>query len=221
MSLSTKQLAELRHDITSLADIKYDHLTDELLDHYATLTEENMATGLSFYEASTAAFLAMGNGGGIQQIQDDYEEATREQVKARYREIVRGHFHWPTVVTTLIVGTLLLYIQLFALPANLSKILRMAMSISPVIVIAAAWIPYLRKKDSRHRLTWEFITENGHWPINVLNGYCLASNAYDFSLPYSIDVVIITVIVTAILFQSVCLAQLTRETFYFKPNFQR
>ena len=42
-----------------------------------------MATGQSFHEADTAAFHAMGNGIGIQQIQERYERVTRHQIKGR------------------------------------------------------------------------------------------------------------------------------------------
>ena len=123
MLLSTKQLADLRHDLTSLATISDDHLADELLDHYATLTEENMATGQSFHEASTAAFHAMGNGIGIQQIQERYERIARHQIRSRHIAIRQSYLMWPTVVTTLFVGASIAYLILAVLPPHFAKLL--------------------------------------------------------------------------------------------------
>ncbi|MEZ0542610.1 hypothetical protein [Fibrella arboris] len=220
MPLTNQQLADLRHDLTSLADIRYDHLADELLDHYATLTEEKMATGLSFYEASTDAFLAMGNGEGIRRIQVKYEIETKKQIKARYWRIVKSYCRWPTVVTTLLVGTLLVNLYL-TLPANYLKTMTIALCLSPVFVVLSAWIPYYWQNDTRKKLVWKYISDNGAWPINTVN---ILINLYDFptyTAPITCRMALILLLAIGCLRQSISLAQLTRETFYYKPIFQR
>jgi hypothetical protein len=222
MSLSTKQLAELRHDITSLADIKYDHLTDELLDHYATLTEENMATGLSFYEASTAAFLAMGNGEGIRRIQVKYEIETKRQVKKRHLAILKSFLRWPTVVTTLLVGTL--FISLYVnLPTNYARGLSVFVLASPIIFVLGAYVFYCQRKNSRDKIAWEYLTEWIQLPNLTLQCLNLTNSmSDDKSFMNSLTgqgIQFCFALITLAL--TISLVQLTRETFYYKLNFQR
>lgn len=217
--LTTNQLRDLRHDLTSLGRITYDHLADELLDHYATLTEEKMEAGLSFYEASTAAFVEMGNGLGIQTIQDTYERSTKKQVRARHAAIMKSYFCWPTVVTTLLVGTLLgnIYVNL---PADSAKIMAYILAFSPSAVILAAWIPYYRKKDSSQKLVWRYISDNGSWPLNLFNSFVILNGSDTLLVPFTTHLSVAALLAGGMLFQAISLAQLTRETFYFKPSFQ-
>lgn len=216
-TLSTKQLDALRHDLRSLADIKYVHLQEELLDHYATLTEANVATGQSFYEASTAAWLAMGNGKGIQQIQDDYETVTKQQIKARHKEIIRSYLHWPTVVTTLLVG-ILLVCGLMLLPMMAAKVLVYCLVASPTV---AAGISYYRRKDSHQELAWQFISQRTNWATCLLNLFNLFNmQSKDGATIYSPTQIALLLISTGACFLlAVSLAQLTREHFYHKPLF--
>lgn len=104
MTLTTHQLNTLRHDLVSLATIEYDDVMAELLDHYASLTEQKMANGLAFDEASKWAWLELGSGVGLQKIQDDYEKGIQQQVKDQHLAIIKGYFRWPMLVTTALVG---------------------------------------------------------------------------------------------------------------------
>ncbi len=214
-TLSPKQLNDLRHDLTSLADIKYDHLREELLDHYATLTEEKMVAGQSFYEASTAAWLAMGNGKGIQQIQDDYETVTKQQIKARHKEIMRSYLRWPTVVTTLLIGILLVYILLL-LPLRPAKTLAVLLTTGSTIVVISAWIPYYRQKDSRQKLVWQYISPCANWS-NILMQ--VINVVFPDNEPSHSHIYFLVAVSTVSLYVAVSLAQLTREHFHHKPLF--
>lgn len=218
MPLSTKQLAELRHDLTSLAHISYDHLTDELLDHYAALTEENMAAGKSFHKASTAAWLAMGDDVGIQQIQERYEKVTRQQIKSRHMAIRKSYLCWPTVTTTLLVGISFAYLLLAVLPLNLAKALSVFFVLSPSFVVLAACISYFRQQDDRQRLLWQFIKNQVDVFsifMNVLNVIRVGDPRPIFSP--AVDTALMIIITVGSLYSTVSLAQLTRETFYYKP----
>lgn len=106
MALTPNQLKSLRYDLQTLANIEYDEVMDELLDHYASLTEQKMANGLSFNEASKWAWTDLGSGTGIQEIQTDYERRIRQQIRSRHVEILKSYFRWPVFVTTVLIGTL-------------------------------------------------------------------------------------------------------------------
>lgn len=220
MPFTTKQLAALRHDLTSLANIRYDHLTDELLDHYATLTEENMLTGQSFYEASTAAWLAMGDGVGIQQIQERYEKVTRQQIKSRHIAIRKSYLRWPTVTTTLFVGISFAYLLLAVLPVNLAKALSVLLVLSPSFVVLVACITYFRQQDDRQRLVWQFIKKQ----VDVFSIFLNVLNVIRVGGPRpiftpAVDTALMIIITVGSLYSTISLAQLTRETFYYKPAF--
>ena len=221
MSLSTKQLADLRHDLTSLATISYDHLADELLDHYAMLTEENMATGQSFHEAGTAAFHAMGNGIGIQQIQERYERVTRHQIRGRHIAIEQSYLMWPTVLRTLLVGVIMAYLILAVLPPHFAKLLPGVLVLSPAFVLLIAGVSYFWQRDSRKRLVWKFIKSQINAPTMYITLIFILSSTGDGTLSSFIRVGFAILSTVGNLFLTVSLAQLTRETFYYKPIFQR
>ena len=219
MPLSTNQLADLRHDLTTLATINYEHLADELLDHYATLTEENMAIGQSFHEASTAAFLAMGNGKGIQHIQDDYEKATKKQVKERHMAILGGFVRWPTIVMTLLVGVLLLSV-FYTLPPNYIRWFVPCMVIISCFITLWVYVVYKRRRDSQHKIVIDYFGRMMRVTNLLFNGSSLLNIIFDdksdlvgVSIQFGLGLVVFTL--------AVALAQLTRETFYYKPAFQR
>ena len=104
--LTLNQLNRLRHDLLDLAHIEYDEVMAELLDHYASLTEQFMAEGLPFEEASTKAWIQLGNGPGILHIQKRYKKLLLDQMQMQHRAIVRRYFRWPTLITTLLIGLL-------------------------------------------------------------------------------------------------------------------
>ena len=102
--LTLTQLAQLRADLQQLAQIEYDEVLAELLDHYVTLTEQKMVAGLAFADASNYAWQELGSGNGLTQIQDDWERAIKHQIKTRHIEIVKSYFRWPTIVTALLIA---------------------------------------------------------------------------------------------------------------------
>jgi len=104
--LTPSQLTVLRQDLHKLAQIEYDAVFAELLDHYATLTEQKMADGQSFEYASAYAWADLGSGEGMQRLQDDYVKAIRQQVAARHKAIVKSYFRWPTIVVTALMAVL-------------------------------------------------------------------------------------------------------------------
>lgn len=216
MSLTDKQLADLRHDLTSLAHVTYAHLIDELLDHYAMLTEEKMAAGQSFYEASTDAWLAMGDGIGIQQIQSRYERMARRQIKDRHTEIRQSYLQWPTVMTTLLVGVLIAYLLLVVLPNPLVKLLTIVLVTSPVFVLLTAYVSYSRRRYSRQQLVWEFIRKQVSGPLIIVN-LLNATDERNFS-PV-VHACLLVILTAGSLYSTISLAQLTRETFYYKPAY--
>ena len=208
----------MRHDITSLGRITYDHLADELLDHYATLTEEKMATGQSFYEASTAAFVEMGNGLGIQTIQSQYERTTQHQITVRHSEIRQSYLRWPTVVTTLLAGILLTYLLLLILPNPIAKLLAAVLVTSPVFVLLFAYISHIKERDSRQQLVWKFIRKQVNGPLIFVN---LLNAMDERSFSPAVHACLLVALTVGSLYSTISLAQLTRETFYYKPTFQR
>ncbi len=81
MALTPFQLKSLRYDLVELAHIKYDDVVDELLDHYASLTEQKMETGMSFDEASKWAWAELDLETGLKTIQTTYEKSILQKLK--------------------------------------------------------------------------------------------------------------------------------------------
>ena len=104
--LTTTQLNVLRADLQGLAGIEYDDVLNELLDHYATLTEQRVATGLAFDDASKWAWAELGSGEGLQAVQDDYVKNIQQQVRLQHLTILKSYFRWPTFVVTALVAAL-------------------------------------------------------------------------------------------------------------------
>ena len=113
--LTQDQLLVLRTDLKQLANIEYDDVLNEQLDHYASLTETRMAGGLSFDDASRWAWADMGSGKGIQDIQDKYVKNIQRQVDSQHLSIIKGYFRWPTITVTSMV-TALVYVAIPMLP---------------------------------------------------------------------------------------------------------
>ena len=107
MALTENQLLTLRTDLQYLANIDYSDVMTELLDHYASLTEQYMASGLPFMESSQWAWADLGSGMGLQAIQTDFIRTTQRHLRHQHWGIVNRYFRWPILLTTLLVGTLL------------------------------------------------------------------------------------------------------------------
>lgn len=141
--LTPAQLRLLRHDLLDLANISYSEVMDELLDHYASLTEKWIGENYSFEEASRKAWLELGSGPGILHIQERYKKLLLHQLQIRHWGIVRRYFRWPTLITTLLVG-LLAYSTAKALsPGMLSA-----------LFFVCVFAPYLLFIPSELRLFW-------------------------------------------------------------------
>lgn len=209
MALTSHQLDALCHDLNTLVKIDYAHLRNEILDHYALLTEEKMAEGYSFDDASTMAWLALGDGKGIQKIQTRYVIATRKHLQARHWAIVCSFFRWPTILTTGLVGVALTYL-LLELPNRSSRWLIGGLILSPLVIILIGAFYYYWRRDSRKKLTWSYINVTGRWPIVLL--YLLNSfyrmGAYTLT---PLVVVGLAVLGLLSLLLTISLAQLLRE----------
>jgi hypothetical protein len=142
--LTPDQLNYLREELLEWADIHYEEVMDELLDHYASLTEHEMQEGCSFDEAHTKAWIQLGSGRGILHIQERYKKLLGQQMQKQHWAIVRRYFRWPTLVTTLLIG-LLTY--------------SMANALSPTVLIVsflvAVFAPYLLFIPGELRLRWQ------------------------------------------------------------------
>jgi hypothetical protein len=167
MTLTSRQLNALRHDLKTLVEIKYDHLRDELLDHYATLTEEKMNAGYVFDDASTAAWIEMGNGEGIQRIQTDYEAVTKRDIRARHWQIVKSLWSWPTIVSTLLIGVLTTYL-IALMPATTFAWHSDFIGYMPVLVLWFGWVYYWRVWDkSQFTLLREYLSKVWAWALYI------------------------------------------------------
>ena len=155
MALSPTQLAQLRQDLTILAVIHYDSIMDELLDHYATLTEQKMDTGLSFENASRWAWAGLGSGAGIQQIQTDFEES----IGKRHIAIMRSYFRWPTIVVTVLIATLV-YLITPLVPANTMDILLSVFWIVPMLVFVYGYKTKKNSHSDRREILQIYLTKS-------------------------------------------------------------
>ncbi|SOD89766.1 hypothetical protein [Spirosoma fluviale] len=141
--LNSAQLTILRQDLLEDAAISYKEVLDELLDHYASLTERGIDEGYSFEEASRKAWISLGSGQGISHIQERYKKLLLKQMQVQHWAIVRRYFGWPTLVTTLLIGVLTYFIAKAVPPGAL-----------PLAFVVLVLVPYLLFIPSELRLFW-------------------------------------------------------------------
>lgn len=141
--LTSTQLTILRQDLLEEANISYKEVLDELLDHYASLTEHGIREGHSFDEASRKAWISLGSGQGISHIQERYKKLLLKQMQVQHWAIVRRYFRWPTLVTTLLIGVLAYFIAKAVPPGAL-----------PLAFVVLVLVPYLLFIPSELRLFW-------------------------------------------------------------------
>lgn len=134
MSLTENQLQTLRTDLHQLANIEYSDVMTELLDHYASLTEERMATGLPFTEASKWAWTDLGSGKGLQAIQADFIKTTQQHVRHQHWSIAKSYFRWPILLITILTGALL-HLMVPMIPAKGILLLLFVIGVIPGLVI--------------------------------------------------------------------------------------
>ncbi|GAB3249042.1 hypothetical protein GCM10027347_05840 [Larkinella harenae] len=162
--LAEYQISVLRHDLRTLAHIEYEEVENELLDHYATLTEQAMANGQTFGQASYEAWVALGEGVGLLQIQEDFVKNVRKQVSDRHKEIVKSYFRWPTIVTTLLICGLLYLLSTVLSPGVLYLII-CALFISPGLILLYAVLRRENRHTDSRKLVWQYMNENANLPI--------------------------------------------------------
>ncbi|MBN8823213.1 MULTISPECIES: hypothetical protein [unclassified Spirosoma] len=221
MSLSNKQITALRHDLIGLASITYDDLLAELVDHYATLTEQKMAAGQSFDEASKWAWFELGGGIGLDHIQKDYEKSIVRQVRIQHRAILKSYFRWPTILSTTLL-CLLLFILVPLLPPNTVATSIFYLALSPLVLLVWGYFKSVDQRISTGKLVWQYFQNQGMIPINLLQISLNLTNAFseksshtirNFLQTYPIVSVLICLLT---LLYSLSFVQLFYKKFYYK-----
>ncbi|PRY36436.1 hypothetical protein CLV58_11226 [Spirosoma oryzae] len=220
MLLTTDQLTSLRSDLQRLADIKYDPVLNELLDHYATLTEQRMDTGMPFEEASKWAWNDLGQGEGIQQIQDDYIANVQQQIRSRHLVIIKSYFRWPTFLITALVG-LLVYLTVPLIPFNYVVTLLYAVILVPSAVMF--WLERKLKNEptSQQALVFENAAKyrNLHLNAVIFVSNFLISSVGDESRRFlQIHSTITVVMCMLLLLYAISFMQLLNERFDFRTK---
>ncbi|GAB2526243.1 hypothetical protein [Spirosoma aerophilum] len=164
--LTPTQLDYLQQDLSGLANIEYDEVMTELLDHYASLTERKMALNMSFEDASKWAWAELGSGEGLQQIQTDYEKSITAQVRTRHVEILKSYFRWPTFVTTTLVGALM-YFTAPLITANGMFTIFFICGLSPLAVLFYGHRKHLDQQTDSRKIVWTYLRESGSLIFNM------------------------------------------------------
>ena len=221
MALTQNQLNHLRCDLQELATIEYDEVMNELLDHYATLTEQKMANGMAFDEASKWAWVDLGSGEGLQAIQDDYEKSIKHQVRSRHIEIMKSYFRWPAFVTTALVG-ILFYLAIPLLPAKYTIVLLILFSCIPGLLLWWGRSRLLDKHTDTRGIVWKYVEASGVFVaqvvpagLNLTGGLFSDSPTQTF---YQLHTSVSVVICLLLLLYTTSFIQLFREQFIYKPN---
>lgn len=223
MSLTENQLNNLRHDLRELANIEYDDVLNELLDHYASLTEQKVANGLSFQDASKWAWAELGSGEGIQAIQSDYVKNIKQQIRSQHWLVLKSYFRWPTVVTTALIG-LLVYLVVPVLPARTALIGSFCISVVPsMFLLSGYWNGYHRSRDTQN-IVWKYVERNGLLPINLFqialnltNGFVDGGSGTTRVLLQTHTSILVMVCLFSMLY-SVSYVQLYRYRYVYKPK---
>lgn len=164
--LTADQLNTLRCDLQALANIEYDEILDELLDHYAALTEQKMVNGLTFEDASRWAWADMGSGEGIQRLQEQFVKSLRQQIAARHKAIVKSYFRWPTLITTLLIAVLA-YQAALGIPAK--WLITAIFGLGIVSFVTQLFIRNSSKgiHTAQRRIAIEYLNKTGATNLNI------------------------------------------------------
>jgi hypothetical protein len=221
MALTTIQLKSLRYDLKELAHIEYDDVLNELLDHYATLTEQKMANGLSFQDASKWAWAELGSGPGLQAVENDYVKNIQRQLQNQHYNVMKSYFRWPTIVTTLLLG-LLVYMVVPMIPVRMLILGSFCIMVLPLLVLLKGyWNGYHRTAASM-KIVWKFIEQKGVWPVNLFQMALNGSNAImedgrDVTQAFLQAHMSVSVVVCLlVLLYSISLIQLYRQVYTYK-----
>jgi uncharacterized membrane protein len=214
MALSNFQLKSLRYDLRELAHIQYDEVMNELLDHYATLTELKMETGLSFDNASKWAWTELGSEKGLLKIQTNYERSTKSQLIIRHLSILKSYFRWPTIVLTL--AFVLLVYQLSELMTNQTAIIIFVIILfTPGLALLYTFMGWGIEHTNKRKLAWRYLSRYANLPVAIICTLGLFSDNLwaDYLTVYPAFMAFFCVL---FLLVSVSLIQLAREYFPYK-----
>jgi hypothetical protein len=164
MALSEEQLFILRNDLRTLAHIEYEEVENELLDHYATLTEQKMDDGHDFENASSYAWAELGAGAGLNKIHRDYEKNIRKQVSTRHREILKSYFRWPTILSTAVICGLMYWLAAVISPKAIYMI-RLLLFLAPGLILLYTFIRKEHRHTDARKLAWEYMNRYANLPI--------------------------------------------------------
>ena len=222
MSLTQNQLNSLRADLQGLANIEYDEVMAELLDHYATLTEQKMANGLPFIEATNRAWAELGSGIGLEQIQTDYEKNVRQQVKIRHIEILKSYFGWPAFIITVLAAALI-YIVVPLLPAQYVIGSIYLLSMVPALVLWWGRAKHIDKFTDSRGIIWKYVQKSGSFICSFVPAVCMLTSGLFSDGPirtfFQIHTSVSAVLCLLALLYSISFIQLFREKFTYKPKF--
>ncbi|GAB3897264.1 hypothetical protein GCM10028803_15570 [Larkinella knui] len=216
--LTPHHLTILRHDLRTLAHIEYEEVENELLDHYATLTEQKMEAGQDFEHASAYAWAELGAGPGLNTIQRDYEKNIRKQVSSRHLEILKSYFRWPTVVMTLLIGGLVHKMT----PSIPVRFILAGMHITILIPFVIMGISYLKSQDlgnDSRKITWTHLNARAAFFVNIFQASLSLQFQGDGSakvLFFQNHAAILSIVESIVIIYLLSFLQLYRENFSYK-----
>ncbi|WP_421828960.1 hypothetical protein [Larkinella sp.] len=218
MALSEKQLTILRHDLRTLAHIEYEEVENELLDHYATLTEQKMEVGQVFEYASANAWAELGAGPSLNAIQRNYEKNIRKQISSRHLEILKSYFRWPTVLTTLLIALLIYKIT----PTISTRSIFVGIHITVLIPFGIMGVCYLKSRklgsDSR-KITWTHLNARVAFFVNILQSSLSLPFQGEGSLKihfFQTHTAVLSIVECIVIIYLLSFIQLYRENFSYK-----
>ncbi|QHW00814.1 hypothetical protein GJR95_39870 [Spirosoma endbachense] len=187
---------------------------NELLDHYATLTELKMETGLSFDNASKWAWTELGSEKGLQKIQTNYERSTKNQLIIRHLWILKSYFRWPTIILTLACA--LLVYQLSELMTNqIASIAFVIILFTPGLALLYTFMGWGIEHTNRQKLAWRYLSRYANLPVAIICTLDLFSDNLwaEYLIAYPIFMAFFCI---SFLLVSASLIQLARENFHYK-----
>ncbi|GAB3764504.1 hypothetical protein [Spirosoma pomorum] len=170
MALTEHQLQTLRTDLQTLANIEYNDVMTELLDHYASLTEQYMADGLPFTEASKRAWSDLGSGAGLQAIQTDFIRTTQRHLRQQHWTIVKSYFRWPILLTTVLMG-ILLHLVVPMIPARGILLLLFVIGAIPAFIIQFTKAPSTNGLTDTSQVLREYLRKQAVILVSLANAW--------------------------------------------------
>lgn len=216
--LTSTQLNYLRHDLVALATIEYDEVMAELLDHYASLTERKIDTGMSFDDASKWAWAELNLEAGLKSIQTTYEKSVHQQLRYRHLSIMKSYFRCPTIAGIVFLSMLSYQLSPLMSP-DVSAILFTIVLISPWFITWYAHTSWGNQNNNRKKVWRSFLLSYSSIPMLIANVLSiLARLVYHINLFNYVQThpgamttffIVLTLFVAGLL-------QLTREQFDYK-----